>query len=249
MNISAVVLSRNEEKNIKKCLESLGFCDEVIVIDDNSEDRTIEIAEKLGAKVYKRELKGNFALQRNFGLNKARGKWVLFVDPDERVSKDLRDEIVKIINDSSINYLGFYMGRTDHIWGKRLKHGETGNIRLLRLARRKAGKWRRRVHEVWQIIGRTGELKKPLLHYPHPTLKEFIASVNKMSGLHAEANFEEGKRSSLFKIIIWPLAKFMQNWIIKGGFLDGIQGFMVALVMSFHSYLAWSKLWMLQKKR
>ncbi len=249
MNISAVILAKNEEKNIKECIKNLGFCDEVVVIDDNSEDRTVEIAKKLGAKVYKRSLEENFAAQRNFALNKAKGKWVLFIDADERVSKNLRNEITQITNDPSVGCLGFYIKRTDYMWGKELKSGETGSVKLLRLARRKAGKWKRQVHETWKIIGRIDELKNPLLHYPHPTLRKFIKSVNSMSSLHAKANFKEGKRSFLFKIIVWPLAKFMHNWIIRKGFLDGIQGLVVALVMSFHSYLSWSELWILQKRR
>ncbi len=248
MNLSAVILTKNENKNIEECIKCLDFCDEIIVVDDNSFDKTREMAKKLGAKVYKRKLGENFATQRNFGLSKTRGKWVLFLDADERVSGDLRNEIVQITNDPLVNYLGFYLKRTDYVWGKKLKHGETGNTKLLRLARRKAGKWRRRVHEVWEIKGGTRELKNPLLHYPHPTLADFTESVNIMSTLHAQANLEEGKKSSLMKIIFWPVGKFVLNYIIKMGLLDGTQGFMVALVMSFHSYLAWSKLWFLQRK-
>jgi glycosyltransferase involved in cell wall biosynthesis len=248
MNLSAVILTKDEENNIKECIDCLDFCDEVIVVDDSSSDKTTGLAEKLDAKVYKRKLGDNFAAQRNFGLKKATGTWVLFIDADERVTEDLRNEIVQMTNDPLVNYLGFYLKRVDYIWGKRLKHGETANIKLLRLARRKAGKWRRRVHEVWDIEGRTRELKNPLIHYPHPTLADFITSVNIMSNLHAKANLEEGKKSSLVKIIIWPIGKFASNFILKVGFLDGIQGFIVALVMSFHSYLAWSKLWFLQRK-
>ena len=248
MNLSAIVLTKNEESNIKECIDRLDFCDEVIIIDDNSSDKTTDLTEKLGAKVFKRKLGDNFAAQRNFGLNKAQGKWVLFIDADERVTEDLRNEIVQIINNPLLNYVGLYLKRADYMWGKKLKHGEIASIKLLRLARRKVGKWRRRVHEVWEVGGRTRELKNPLIHYPHPTLTDFIASVNNMSSLHAKANLEEGKKSSLIKIIVLPIGKFILNFILKMGFLDGIQGFIVALVMSFHSYLAWSKLWFLQRK-
>ncbi len=248
MNLSAVILTKDEENNIKECIDCLDFCDEMIIVDDNSSDKTTDLAEKLGAKVYKRRLGDNFAAQRNFGLKKAAGKWVLFIDADERVTEDLRNEIVQMTNDPLVNYLGFYLKRADYVWGKKLKHGETGNIRLLRLARRRVGKWKRRVHEVWDVEGRTRELKNSLTHYPHPTLASFIASANNMSSLHAKANLEEGKKSSLIKIIAWPTGKFVSNFILKMGFLDGIQGFVVALVMSFHSYLAWSKLWFLQRK-
>lgn len=242
-NLSVVILAKNEEANIADCIKSVKFADEIIVIDDNSEDRTVEIARKAGAKVYTRELKDDFASQRNYGLKKASGKWVLFLDADERVSKDLRSEMVQIINDPSVNYMGFYLKRIDFMWGKQLKHGETGEIELLRLARRTAGKWKRRVHEYWYVIGRTGSLENPLLHSPHPTLRQFIKSINWMSGLHAQANSEEGKKSSLIKIIVWPCGKFVYNYVLRLGFLDGMQGLVFALMMSFHSFLAWSKLW------
>lgn len=248
MNLSAVVLTKNEEKNIRECLESLNFCDEVIVIDDDSKDRTCQIAKKLGAKIYKRSLDEDFSAQRNFGLEKASGKWVLFVDADERVDKKLKNEIVQIINNPLINYSGFYIKRVDNMWGRKLLHGETGNIRLLRLARRKSGKWRRKVHEVWEITGKTKTLKYPLEHFPHQTLREFIRDVNWMSSLHARANLKEGKKSSLTKIVVFPVAKFISNWVLKRGFLDKEAGLVVALVMSFHSFLSWGKLWILQKR-
>lgn len=133
------------------------------------------------------------------------------------------------------------------MWGRELAHGETGNIRLLRLARKDAGRWRRRVHETWDVRGATGELKNLLLHYPHQSLREFIADVDRMSTLHARAHLEAGVRSNLLKIIFWPAGHFFKNWAFKLGFLDGTPGFVVAAVMSFHSFLAWSKLWLSQR--
>lgn len=246
--ISAVVLTKNEEKNIAKCLETLKFCDEIIIIDDYSSDKTVEIARRLGAKIYKRELGNDFAGQRNFGLKKAKGKWVFFLDADERVTPDLRSEIIQLINNPIIQYSGFFLRRRDYMWGRELKHGEIGGVRLLRLAKRTAGQWSRRVHEKWRVSGRTYQLKNPLFHYPHPTLAEFLKDINDFSTLHADANREEEKRPSLAKIVIWPTGKFIYNWIVRLGFLDGLAGFIVAAVMSFNSFLAWSKLWLTQRR-
>lgn len=250
--ISAVVLTKNEEKNIRECLESLKWCDEVVVIDDCSEDKTVEIAESFGAKIYKRELNNNFGAQRNFGLGKAKEDWVLFVDADERVSDSLREEVTKLLNYKVTKYSGFYLKRRDFMWGKELKYGETGDVRLLRLAKRNVcpptGGWRRAVHEVWDVKGPLSTLKNPLRHYPHQTLREFIADIDWMSTLHAEENKKDGKRSNLFKIIFFPKLKFFNSWVLKLGFLDGVQGLLVAFLMSFHSYLAWSKLWLEEVK-
>jgi len=199
MMLSVVILTKNEEDNIKDCLERVKFADETIVIDDNSDDKTTQIAKKLGAKVYKRDLADDFAKQRNFGLKKAEGKWVLFVDADERVPPQLAREIIQLVNDPLGQYSGFYLKRTDYIWGKKLTHGEVGSLSLLRLARRLGGKWRRPVHEVWEVIGRKRSLKNPILHFPHPNLTEFITSVNWHSSLHARANLEEGKKPTFVK--------------------------------------------------
>lgn len=245
MDISAVVLSKNNEKNIARCLKSLEFCDEILIIDDYSQDKTCGIAKNLGAKIYKHGLDSNFARQRNFGLEKALGKWVLFLDPDEEISEDLKKEVIREIGINNNPYDGFYFKRNDFIGKQVLRHGEIGKVRLLRLAKRKTGKWVRRVHEEWKIRGETGEFEYPMYHF-HPSLEKYISNINLWTNFHAQANQSEGKRSSLAKIFLWPIGKFFVSWIFRLGFLDGMPGFVVALIMSFHSFLAWSKLWIIE---
>ena len=249
MTLSAVILTKNEKKNIKDCLESVEFADEVIIIDDNSTDSTREIAKRLGAKVYLRDIDKDFSKQSNFGMFKVSGDWILFIDADERVSKDLALEILRIKSQTKKEYNGYFIKRKDFFFGKELKHGETGDVKLLRLVKKGSGKWRRRVHPYFEITGETPSLKNPILHYPHPNLRQFVRSINRWSSWHALANKEEGKKSSVFKLTFWPLGKFLNNYFLKLGFLDGIRGFVHAFMMSFHSFLAWSKLWFLQKER
>lgn len=244
--VTAIVLTKNEEKNIAKCLAGLRFCNEVIVVDEYSTDRTVEIARRYGARVFERHLNNDFASQRNFGLGKAKGDWVFFVDADERVTEALASEIKnEIVGTPAI---GFYIKRRDFVWGRELRHGESGTVKLLRLAKKKAGVWKREVHEGWDIRGKTKTLENPLTHHPHQTLREFLQDVDRYSTLHAKALHEEGVKSNLAKIIIWPVGKFKYNWIFKLGFLDGASGFVVAAMMSLHSFLAWSKLWLGQRK-
>jgi len=248
MNISAIILTKNEGKNLGECIRALTFCEEIIVIDDYSSDKTVEIARGLGAKVFQRSLDGNFAAQRNFGLEKATNKWVLFIDADERVSHELKEEMEKEVPAPNNSHLGYFLKRDDYFFGKKLKFGETASVSLLRLARKSAGKWMRSVHEVWEVQGRTKTLKNPLEHYPHQSLREFINDINFHSGLHAEANHQEGKHSSLVKILFWPKLHFFKNYFLRLGFLDGTEGFVLALMMSLHSFLAWSKLWLDERK-
>jgi len=245
--ISVIVLTKNEGKNIKDCLETLRWVDEVIVVDDNSTDETVKICKTEKAEVYVRDLAGDFASQRNFGIKQAKGEWIFFVDADERVSPQLRAEIKKAIENPAPGVKGFYFRREDLLWGRVLKHGETARVRLLRLARKGAGEWTRKVDEVWDIEGNTETLDHPLIHYPHQTLTDFLTSINQRSTLNARVFYEEGKRETLLD---WfkPPAKFFQNWILRLGFLDGMPGFAVALLMCFHSFLVRAKLYLLWKQ-
>ena len=247
MRISAVILARDEEKNIKEAIRSVGFCNEVIVIDDGSSDNTLEIASKLGARVFTRALENDFASQRNFGLEKAKGQWVLFLDADERVTPELQKEILTEINKPS-QIKAYWVKRNDIIWGKSFRFGETSALKLIRMARKGAGVWVRRVHEIWDVEGPKGSFRYSLLHYPHQTLSEFIEEVNFYSSLHADENAREGKRSTLFKLILWPKMKFFQNIFLRLGILDGVPGFVLAIIMSFNSFLAWAKLWIKQEQ-
>ena len=135
------------------------------------------------------------------------------------------------------------------MFGKWLKHGETGSVKLLRLARKDEGRWVRPVHEVWQVKGQTLELKNPLLHYPHQTVKELLEEINFYTSLNAQVFYDQGVRARPWQIIVYPLGKFIKNYFWKWGFLDGMAGFLSAVFMSFHSFLTRSKLWVLRQKQ
>lgn len=232
--ISAIILSKDEEKNIARCLNSVSWCDEIILIDDYSRDKTVQIAKKYKAKIYKRHLNGNFAAQRNFGLSKAKNKWVLFIDADEVLSgKFLPHD----------KYEGYFIKRQDYFLGKKMSYSEAGNIKLLRLGKKGSGIWKRKVHEYWDIKSNVGNIEIFFVHYPHPSLREFIDDINRYSSIHTTENIKEGKQVNLFKIIFYPLAKFVKNYFYNLGFLDGTRGFIMAVFMSFHSFLSWSKAW------
>jgi len=243
--ISAVVLTKNEEENLAKCLKSIEFADEIVVIDDDSDDFTTKVAKGFGVKVYSRVIDKGFAAQRNYGQDVAKGDWILFVDADEIVSSKLAAEIKQVVKDDS--FAGYMIRRRDSLWGKRLSYGESGNTILLRLARKGSGGWSRQVHESWKINGKIGTLKNHLDHYPHKSLYEFVASVDKWSSIHAQENISEGKRSSVLKIVFYPVFKLFKNIVVDRGALDGTIGVISALMMSFHSFLSWSKMWLLQK--
>ncbi len=140
---------------------------------------------------------------------------------------------------------GYFLRRQDILFGNALQYGETSQGKFLRLARKDAGSWSRSVHETWEIVGTIGELKHPLMHYPHQSLREFIEDINYYSTLHAKEFYRQGKKVSAWQIVIYPCAKFIQNYIFRQGFRDGTPGAIMALMMSLHSFLAKGKLYTL----
>lgn len=176
----------------------------------------------------------DFARERNNLLENAKAKWVFFLDSDEKMSGELRKEILKQVQDGKYN--GYYVQRKNYFLGRYV-----GTDNIIRLGKRNAGKWTRRVHEVWKIKDNIGELKSPIIHNTAKSLHEYLSKINYYSTLHAQANDSEGKRSNLFKMIFYPKVKFVQS--ILGG-----RGIVFSIYQAFHSFLAWGKQWELQEK-
>ncbi len=243
--LTAVVLTHNEAANLPRCLSALQFCDQVVVVDDDSTDDTPAVAKKAGAVVLSHSLQGDFAAQRNWALENVKSPWVLFVDADEIVSSQLANEIRSAVQKTE--YKGYFVPRQDYLWQQELKHGDVGSVALLRLGRRGAGKWVGPVHETWAIEGQLGRLKSPLQHYPHPHLVDFLKNINAYSTIKAHNFFNLGKRTNLFEISLGPPYRFLLNYVLKMGFLDGTAGFVHAMTMAFYAFLTLGKLWLLSK--
>jgi len=155
----------------------------------------------------------------------------------------------RVVNNLKIksidHYQGFYVKRKDFIFGKWLRYGEAGKIKLLRLARKNAGKWQGAVHETWEVRGKTAEFKNHLLHYPHPTVKDFLRKIDEYSTIRARELYRQGIKTNFFEIVAYPIGKFLKNFVWYFGFLDGPSGFLHAVFMSFHSFLVRGKLWLI----
>lgn len=189
---------------------------------------------KFSTIILKNKKINDFAKERNLALEQAREDWVLFVDSDEKVSPALAREIENLKLDG---HSGYYLKRKNYFLGQFV-----GTDKILRLGHRDAGQWQRRVHEVWQIKGKIGTLANPLIHQPAGSVREMLEKINFYSTLHARANQEEGKKATLAKIIFLPKAKLVQK-------LFQTHHFVFSLLQSFHSFLAWSKLWIKQKQK
>jgi glycosyltransferase involved in cell wall biosynthesis len=246
--ISAVILTKNEEKNIKDCLTSVKWVDELIIVDDFSTDKTLEIVKRFNTTVYQRELNFDFSAQRNFVLSKINTDWVLFIDADERISEELKNEIIGKI--SFPNLLDAYsIKRLDMMWGKVIKHGEQGNVRFVRLFKSKVGKFFNKVHEDIKINGKVGRLNNPIIHYPHQSIREFLEKLNLYSDIRSDELREKRVKTNWFLILCYTLGKFFKNYFVKLGILDGIRGLILAVLMSLHSFLSRGKLWLLWQKK
>jgi glycosyltransferase involved in cell wall biosynthesis len=243
--ITGVVLAHDESESLDRCLQSLKFCDSLLVIDDNSRDDTSKIAKKYSARVISHPLNNDFSSQRNFALSQIKSGWILFVDADEVVSPELASEISSAV--SRTDFTGYYLPRVDYMWDRPVCHGDAGNAKILRLARHGAGEWRGKVHEIWVVDGQVGTLSRPLLHYPHSTVAEFLRHINFYSTLRAEELYSQKHRSGILEIIFFPPLKFLHLYLVKLGFLDGTPGFILAMLMAFNTFLTRGKLYLLYK--
>ncbi len=244
--ISAVILTKNEEDTIERCLISLAFCSNILIIDDFSADRTPSLGRRHKARVIQHALQGDFANQRNFGLDQVTDDWILYVDADEVVTPELKKDIIDVVTNKKEDAQAYYIKRRDFWWGTELKHGETRKVRnkgIIRLVRRNAGVWMGNVHEVFHTAKKTATLHSFLNHHPHPGIQAFIRDVNEYSSLRAKELMVHGERTNIFQIVCFPLGKFILNYVCYFGFLDGVQGFAYAFCMSFHSFLVRAKLY------
>lgn len=248
MGLSAIILTKNSQDTIVDCIESIKFCDETVIIDDYSSDNTVELISQLKnkkIKVIKHYLDSDFSSQRNFAMTKANNEWILFIDSDEVISEKLQSSILSVLN--SPKYDGYLIKRVDYLWGRKLFHGETGETSLLRLGRKDKGRWKGKVHEQWKIRGEVSSIKGELFHYSHKSILSFIEKINKYTTIRAHELYSQGYRVTISSIILYPLGKFIVNYLIKRGFLDSGAGFIHASLMSFHSFLVRAKLYLLQE--
>lgn len=230
--LSSIVLNHLSLKEIKPTLDSLKFSDEILVIQDEEhplDSKTLPTKVKL----FHRSLSTDFSAQRNFALKKASGDWILFVDSDEIVSPQLAKEIKTAVQK---DFSGYLIPRQDLFYSQPLKHGETGQTKLLRLARKEAGVFTRSVHENWQIRGRVGELTASLLHLKKDLTTGFIERMRLYGPIDSRSLDKENKPFSVFRLLFNPPGKFLLNYIVRRGFLDGLLGFFHAYLMSVQSF-------------
>jgi glycosyltransferase involved in cell wall biosynthesis len=247
MSLSVVIITQDEEGNLGRTLQSVSWAHERIVLDSGSTDRTLDFARDHGAKVFAEPWKG-YASQKNSAIAKASGDWVLSLDADEEVSSELAESIKHAINDSE-GYNGYFIARRNFFLGRWIRHGGFYPDRKLRLFRRGTGQFvERDVHETIRIDGRTATLNGDLIHHAYPTLSEYIDTMNRYSSLGAQIALRDGKPSRSFvaflaNVYYRPAFNLTWNYVFRGGFLDGREGFLLHLYHNVYVSWKYAKAW------
>jgi len=245
IKISAVIISFNEERNIERCLRSLDWADEIVLVDSGSTDRTALIARNYTDRVIMHEWEG-FVKQKIYATALASNDWVFSIDADEEVSADLKKEIQRI-RQSIPSAAAYRMARKMFYLGRWIKHGSWYPDYKVRLFNRKEGYWiGLEVHEFWRTSGRYENLSGDLLHYSYQNLTDHMQKINILTSQAAAEMQQKGKQAKLWNMLINPWAKFLKSYLIQLGFLDGFVGLVIALMGSYYVLLKYLKLWELR---
>lgn len=244
--ITAIIPTLNEEIHIANAITSVGFADEIIVIDSFSTDKTIEIAEKLNVKIIKRKF-DDFSSQKNFAIEQAKHPWIYILDADERVTPEAEEEILEAVKYPK-DKVGFYVRRSFYFAGKNINYGGCQSDKVVRLFLKEHCIYEGVVHETIKTNEQLGFFKNKIEHYSYKNYDHYISKMNHYGELRAREYFSKGKKINyLFHLIVKPSARFFIHYIIRFGFLDGFPGFLFARVQAYGVYARYVKLLQLKK--
>lgn len=253
--LSVAIITHNEEENIKAALKSVKWADEIVVVDSFSTDRTRDICKEYTDKIFTFEWRG-FAEQKNKAVSLTTQPWVLVLDADERVTEELKDEIIRIIKDdypspsplpqgegARASVDGYYVARKNYFAGRWIRHGGWWPDYTLRLFRRGKGSFQQReVHEAIKVDGETGRLKNHLEHFTYKNTEDYLKRMEVYSTLAAKELYKEGRRARIFDIMLRPAATFFRMLFLQLGFLDGAYGLKLAYLYSRYTFNKYAKL-------
>lgn len=241
--ISVTIITLNEAKNLPRAIASVSWANEVLVVDCGSTDGTVEIARQLGAKVIQNPWPG-YGQQKNFAQNHAAHDWILNIDADEEVSPELAQQISEnVANAEKSNVYGFYFPRKTFYLGRWIRHGGWYPNYLVRLAHKKHASWTEpAVHEELKVDGDLMMLPEPLLHYTFSSIQEQIQTNLRYARLGSERLKEKGQEPSCWKLLFKPTGKFLETYLVKRGFMDGLPGFIISVNAAHSMFLKYAYL-------
>jgi glycosyltransferase involved in cell wall biosynthesis len=246
--LSVIIITKNEAANIRACLESVAWSDEIIVVDSGSTDGTPDICRELGAKVYEHDWPG-FGPQKNRALSYANHEWVFSIDADERVTGELRASIEAALARSDCEYDVYDVSRLSSYCGRFMRHSGWYPDHVMRLFKRDAARFSEDlVHERLLVNVKAGLLEGELLHHPFRNIEDVLLKVNQYSSAGAVMMQRQGRHSSLTGAVLRGIWSFIRTYFIRAGFLDGREGFMLAVSNAEGTYYRYLKLLLLNRK-
>lgn len=248
LSVSLVIITLNEEKNIERCIKSVPWCNDIVVVDSKSTDKTVELAKNLGARVFVEPWLG-FGPQKNRATSLAQNDWVIFLDADEALSAELSQEISRLFLAGALDCDAYEFPRLSYHLGQKIYHGGWYPDRQKRFFNKTRCKWTDvPVHEEL-VAAKVGRLQGALFHWPFKSLEHQISKNNLYSSLMAKQLSQSGKRFSFLKFLFKPISKFIECYFLKLGILDGYPGLIVALGAAYSVHLKWSKLWEIETQK
>jgi len=240
--ISAAIIAYNEEKNIRRCLESVSWADEIVVIDSFSTDRTVEICREYTDRVIQHEWEGHIR-QKNFAVESAANDWIFSIDSDEEVSPELRDSILAL-RERGLEQDGYRMARRTHYLGRWIRHSGWYPDYKVRLFQREWGRWGGvDPHDEVQLEGTCETLEGDLHHYSYEDVAAHVRELDFLTTISSQELYKMGRKASVVNLLLSPAGKFLKTLFLKGGLLDGWAGFFIAVTGSFYVFLKYLKLW------
>jgi len=239
--VSVAIITKDEEQNIEDALKSVSDASEIVVVDSFSADATVEICKRYTDKIYQHEWQG-FARQKQTAVDYCKGQWVLILDADERVSHELKEEIIEAVKNTGT--AGFYISRKNYFLGEWIRHSGWWPDNTLRLFQKDRGRLEpREVHEKVVVDGKADFLKNPLDHFTYRSISDFIQRLDKYSSLAAREIKKKSGRAGLFKLTINPVATFIKMYFLRCGFLDGKKGLVLAMLYCSYTFVKYAKTW------
>lgn len=246
--LTAIVPSYNESHNIVEVLKTVDFCDEVILVDSNSTDNTVELARPYFTKLLTREYEHS-ASQKNWAIPQAVNEWILLIDADERVTPALREEIINLLPKlDDRDEVGYWVGRRNFFMGKQVRYSGWKNDKVIRLFRKSKCKYiDKHVHSEILADGNIGRLDNKLLHYKYVSIDHHVMKLQRYASLQARDFDKKVGKITAFHLVLKPLWGFIKHYFLQKGFLDGFVGFAIAYLRGYGIFMRYVKLWLYRR--